>query len=54
MSEKTKVLIFTVSCLFTFAIGLFCGMVSRGTKTEYIYVPETAAAAEYSEPALSF
>ena len=48
MSDKTKILIFTCACLFSFAVGLFCGMVSGGTKTEYVYVPETAAAAEYS------
>ncbi len=51
MSEKTKILIFSCACLFSFAVGLFCGMVSGGTKTEYIYVPEAAAAAEYSESA---
>ena len=49
MSDKTKILIFACACLFSFAVGLFCGMVSGGTKTEYVYVPETAAAAEYSE-----
>ena len=51
MSDKTKILIFTCACLFSFAVGLFCGMVSGGTKTEYVYIPETAAAAEYSESA---
>lgn len=51
MSDKTKILIFTCACLFSFAVGLFCGMISGGTKTEYVYVPETAAAADYSEPA---
>ena len=49
MSNKTKILIFTCACLFSFATGLFCGMVSGGAKTEYIYVPETAATAQYSE-----
>ena len=50
MSDKIKLLIFTGSCLITFALGLVCGMVSRQNKTEYIYVPETAAAAEYKNP----
>ena len=35
-----KVIVFAGSCLFTFAVGLFCGFVSRQDKTEYIYVPE--------------
>lgn len=51
MSDKTKILIFTCACLFSFAVGLFCGMVSRQDKTEYVYIPETATAAQYSENA---
>ncbi len=50
MSDKTKVFIFAGTCLLTFAIGLFCGIISRQDKTEYIYVPEYISAAGNQNP----
>lgn len=50
MSDKIKVIVFAGSCLFTFAVGLFCGFVSRQDKTEYIYVPEYVTVAGEKNP----
>lgn len=51
MSDKLKIFIFSAACVFTFLIGVFCGVVSRKDKTEYIYVPEYVNAAQPLNPA---